>query len=145
VVFYAHCTRGFGLPASPFFRAFCELFGLQPHHLEANALLGLASFCEAYAGVWPTVDLWAKFFHLKVQKALPKRPEMSECGAASIYARRNAGFPKVTLSNSLKKWQRTFFYARNIDPAIDRINLSPFANIVPAEKLNWGYDPKKLL
>jgi hypothetical protein len=70
---------------------------------------------------------------------------MSDCGAALIYARRNAGFPKVTLPDSSKKWQWTFFYARNIDPADDKNNLPPFTNIVPAEKLNWSYDPKNLL
>jgi hypothetical protein len=148
VVFYTHCTRGFGLPASPFFRAFCEFFGLQPHHLGANAVLALASFacyCEAYVGVWPTVDLWAKFFYLRVQKASLKGQEMAACGAASIYLWRNVGFPKIPLPDSTKKWQRTFFYARNVDPSDDRINLPAFANVVPTEKLNWSYDPKNLL
>ena len=32
VVFVAHFERGFGLPASPFFRAFLNRFRLQPHH-----------------------------------------------------------------------------------------------------------------
>jgi hypothetical protein len=61
MVFYAHFARGFGLPVSPIFHAFCEFFGLQPHHLGANAVLGLSSFvsfCEGYAGVWLTVDIW---------------------------------------------------------------------------------------
>ncbi|KAK1666218.1 hypothetical protein QYE76_054377 [Lolium multiflorum] len=35
----AHFDRGLGLPASPFFRRFLEFFGLQPHHLPANALV----------------------------------------------------------------------------------------------------------
>ena len=30
VVFLTHFERGFGLPASTFFRVFLELFGLQP-------------------------------------------------------------------------------------------------------------------
>jgi hypothetical protein len=77
VVFYAHFTCSFGLPASLFFHAFCEFFRLQPHHLGANVVLGLTSFvsyCKAYAGVWPTVDLWAKFFHLKVQRGVAQVP-----------------------------------------------------------------------
>jgi hypothetical protein len=48
VVFVAHFDRGFGLPASPFFRGFLEFFGLQPHHLPANAYMTLScyvSFC----------------------------------------------------------------------------------------------------
>jgi hypothetical protein len=70
---------------------------------------------------------------------------MSDCRAASIYARRNASFLKVPLPDSSKKWQRTFFYARNIDPADDKINLPPFTNVMPAEKLNWSYNSKNLL
>ncbi|KAK1693965.1 hypothetical protein QYE76_010662 [Lolium multiflorum] len=37
VVFGAHLDRGLGLPASAFFRRFLDFFGLQPHHLPANA------------------------------------------------------------------------------------------------------------
>jgi hypothetical protein len=29
-------------------------------------LVSFVSFCKAYVGVWTMVDLWAKFFHLKV-------------------------------------------------------------------------------
>ena len=42
VVFLAHFERGFGLPASDFFRAFLDFFGLQPHHLPANAFVSLS-------------------------------------------------------------------------------------------------------
>ena len=36
---------------------FLEKFGLQPHHLPANAfttLSALVSFAESYLGLWPT-------------------------------------------------------------------------------------------
>ena len=48
VVFLTHFERGFGLPASTFFRAFLEFFGLQPHHLGAGTvvqLLGFVTLC----------------------------------------------------------------------------------------------------
>ena len=60
VVFLTHFERGFGLPASTFFHAFLEFFGLQPHHLGAGAIVQLSGFmtlCEGYLGVKPTVDL----------------------------------------------------------------------------------------
>src|SRR3990170_2671020 len=63
VVFYSHFKRGLGLPASTFLRAFLEFFGLQPHHLGANAVLQLSGFvtlCEGYLGVEPSVDLWVR-------------------------------------------------------------------------------------
>ena len=39
VVFFSHFERGLGLPASLFFRAWLDFFGLQPHHLGTNAVL----------------------------------------------------------------------------------------------------------
>ncbi|KAK1681507.1 hypothetical protein QYE76_042355 [Lolium multiflorum] len=60
VVFGAHFDRGLGLPASPFFRRFLNFFGLQPHHLPANACVLLScyvAFMEGYAGLWPDIDL----------------------------------------------------------------------------------------
>ena len=65
IVFVVHFERGFGLPASPFFRAFLNRFHLQPHYLAANTVMQLstlAAFSEGYLGLWPTVELWAKYF-----------------------------------------------------------------------------------
>ena len=83
VVFLPHFKRGFGLPASGFFRDFLEFFGLQPHHLGAGVIVQLSGFvtlCEGYLGVEPSIDLWVRFFSLKQQG--PRAGEMSECGAA---------------------------------------------------------------
>ena len=44
VVFLDHFERGFGLPAGKFFRDFLDTFGLQPHHLPANAILQLSAY-----------------------------------------------------------------------------------------------------
>ena len=68
VIFLTHFERGFGLPASNFFRSFLDFFGLQPHHLPANAIVSLSAysaFMEGYLGLWPTVEVWAKFLHLR--------------------------------------------------------------------------------
>ena len=46
VVFVEHFERGFGLPASPFFRSFLNKFGLQPHQLPANAFTTLSAFAS---------------------------------------------------------------------------------------------------
>jgi hypothetical protein len=143
VVFYSHFDRGFGLPASLFFRSFLEFFQLHPHHLGANAVMILSAFvtlCEGYIGVWLTTDIWAKFFHFKAQKAKAKHEALMECGAASIYTRPRIGFPKVGLPESSKRWQDTFLYAKNVNPDHDVINLPQFVNMVPA-KVNWKYTP----
>ncbi|KAK1620112.1 hypothetical protein QYE76_025629 [Lolium multiflorum] len=68
VVFGAHLDRGLGLPASRFFRRFLDFFGLQPHHLPANACVLLScyvAFMEGYAGLWPDVEFWSRLFYLK--------------------------------------------------------------------------------
>ena len=60
VVFVAHFERGFGLPVSDFMKRFFVKFGVQPHHLPANAITTLsayASFVEGYLGVWPSINL----------------------------------------------------------------------------------------
>ncbi|KAE8820559.1 hypothetical protein D1007_01303 [Hordeum vulgare] len=49
MVFAEHFARGFGLPLSDFFSGFLVQFGLQPHHLTANAIRQLAAYftlCE---------------------------------------------------------------------------------------------------
>ena len=40
--------------------------------------------------------------------------------------------------DSVKKWQATFFYVKNENPAFDRINLPEFTP-EPPTKLNWGH------
>ena len=69
VVFLAHFERGFGLPASPFFREFLDFYELQPHHLPGNAIFYLscyATFMEAYIGIRPTRETFARFFSLRI-------------------------------------------------------------------------------
>ena len=122
-------------------------FGLQPHHLPANAILSLAIFissCEGYLGLWPTVALWTKFFTFKRQvipdKGNPNK-ELTQCGAATISPRRGSVLPRVTGLESCKMWQRTFFYVRNTTDE-NLIGLPAFV-IGPPACLNWGQPPPK--
>ena len=76
----AHLQRGFGLPVSDFMRKFLEKFGLLPHHLPANALVHLscvATFSEAYVGVWPSLNLFAKYFVFRRQSVPDKTTQTS--------------------------------------------------------------------
>lgn len=147
VVFLAHFQRGFGLPASPFFRDFLRYFGLQPHHLPANAITSLSaftSFTEGYLGLWPIVPAWAKYFRLRKQ-TIPNKEEvvknMTACGAASITPRRHSIFPRITGLESCRKWQRTFFYVKSPEGQ-DVLNLPEFNIAPPTSELNWTYDPQ---
>ncbi|KAK1698304.1 hypothetical protein QYE76_015001 [Lolium multiflorum] len=138
VFFISHFERGFGLPASAFFRAFLDFFGLQPHHLPANACVTLSCyvpFCEGYAGLWPDVEFWSRLFYIKAQTM---DGQLRACGAASLYSRPQTPFPKIPTVDSMKKWQATFFYVKNENPAFDWINLPEFS-LEPPTKLNWGH------
>ncbi|KAE8774073.1 hypothetical protein D1007_53587 [Hordeum vulgare] len=149
VVFDEHFYRGFGLPASAFFSKWLHLFGLQPHNLAPNAILQLLAFvvfCEGFLGIEPRVDLWRNLFFFKQQSIVMEKSEveklagprpMMPCGAALVHQRKKSIFPQLPLQESIKQWQRGFFYAKNDDPAQDALNMPPF-NVDPPAKLNWA-------
>jgi hypothetical protein len=159
VVFIAHFERGFGLPASDFFRDFLDTYDLQPHHIPANAVMILsafAAFCEGFTGIEAFTQAWAKYFQLQKQVVQePPRgkddpPEtaqekkdrpMTQCGAATIMSWKGSDFPKVELLESCKKWQNSFFYIKNITD-VDVLNLPPFVDEPPLAMKNWSYNPK---
>ncbi|KAK1618390.1 hypothetical protein QYE76_023907 [Lolium multiflorum] len=142
VVFGAHLDRGLGLPASTFFRRFLDHFGLQPHHLPANACVLLScyvAFMEAYAGLWPDIDFWSRLFYLKAQTT---DGHLRACGAASIYTRPGTPFPKIPTVDSVKNWQMSFFYVRNEGALVDRINLPEFNPAPPVGRINWSHNAR---
>ncbi|KAE8774481.1 hypothetical protein D1007_53141 [Hordeum vulgare] len=149
VVFEEHFYRGFGLPVSDFFARLLTLFGLQQHHLVPNAILQLASFivlCEGFLGIEPRLDLWQKLFFFKQQTMKMDKAEAAKlkaprpvtpCGAALVHHRTSSDFPQMSLQDSIKMWQRGFFYVNNVDHSHDCINLPRFAISPPTVKRNW--------
>ena len=106
-MFLAHFKHGFGLPASDFFQGFLDFFGMQPHHLPANAIVSLSaftSFTEGYFGLWRTTDAWSKYFHLRKQTIPGSDPKvMTACGSISITLRAGSIFPRITGLDTCKK------------------------------------------
>ncbi|KAK1610981.1 hypothetical protein QYE76_034654 [Lolium multiflorum] len=142
VVFGAHLDRGLGLPASNFFRRFLDHFGLQPHHLPANAMILLScyvAFMEGYAGLWPDVEFWSRLFYIKAQTT---EGRLRTCGATSIYPRTGTSFPRIPTVDSVKNWQMSFFYVRNESPAFDHLNLPEYNPAPPVGRINWGFNAK---
>ncbi|KAK1558129.1 hypothetical protein QYE76_008306 [Lolium multiflorum] len=99
VVFLAHFERGFGLPASTFFREFLDFYELQPHHLPGNAIFYLscyATFMEAYIGIRPTRETFARFFNLRINsvqgKEIPKPKPPVQCGSCIVGSRQGSTF-----------------------------------------------------
>jgi hypothetical protein len=142
VVFYDHFPRGFALPSSSFMRQFLDHFHLQPHHIGANAMMVLSAFatlCEANLGIWPNVELFRRLIFFKTQ-TVDTVPVI--CGTASFYARKSADFPGIKGKESCKKWQRSFFYVKNLKEGEDHINLLPFEAGGP-ERENWSAAPPR--
>ncbi|KAK1628388.1 hypothetical protein QYE76_002703 [Lolium multiflorum] len=142
VVFGAHFDRGLGLPASPFFRHFLDFFGLQLHHLPANAFVTLrcyVAFMEGYAGLWPDVEFWSRLFYLKAQTA---DGHLRVCGAASIYSCMSTPFPRIPTVDSVKKWQMSFFYVKSANSGFDWVNLPEYNPEPPTAQQHWGTNYK---
>ncbi|KAE8819049.1 hypothetical protein D1007_03030 [Hordeum vulgare] len=149
IVFDKHFSRGFGLLASTFFSNYLTFFGLQPHHLALNAILQLASFivlCEGFLGIEPHLNLWQSLFFLKQQSVKMDKAEVEKldgprpitpCGAALVHHRSKSGFPQMRLQESIKQWQKGFFYVKNTSPAHDALNMPPFAIEPPTARKNW--------
>ncbi|KAK1625911.1 hypothetical protein QYE76_000226 [Lolium multiflorum] len=147
VVFAAHFERGFGLPASNFFREFLDFYELQPHHLPGNAIFYLssyASFMEGFVGLLPTIPTFARFYNLRINsvqgKNLPIPKPVVQCGACILTPRQGSPFYKFSGLESCRSWQQTFFYVRNLIP-IDFINLPAYAPGAPS-RANWKFNPK---
>ncbi|KAK1687031.1 hypothetical protein QYE76_047879 [Lolium multiflorum] len=146
VVFLAHFERGFGLPASDFFRQLLDFYRLQPHHLPGNAVFYLScfvAFMEGYIGIRPARETFARFFSLRINsvqgKDIPKPKPPVQCGSCIIGSRQGSPFFKFNGLESCRLWQTTFFYVKN-KSATDLINLPAF-NPAPPAKTNWQYNP----
>ena len=126
VIFRSHFLRGLGLPASAFFRSFLDFYQLQPHHLTPNTVVLLSAFvtlCEGFLGILPTLELWGEFFQSKLGTPMQGVPAQS---GAFIAMRRSAAdnpFPVITLIQSVKRWQKSYFYVKNVAPQGDYVNL----------------------
>ncbi|KAK1691918.1 hypothetical protein QYE76_008615 [Lolium multiflorum] len=130
-----------------FFREFSNFYELQPHHLPGNAIFYLscyATFMEAYIGIRPTRETFARFFSLRINsvqgKEIPKPKPPVECGSCIVGSRQGSPFFKFTGLESCRAWQGTFFYVKNNGRA-NLIDLPPF-QVGPPSRANWSYNPK---
>ncbi|XBI84476.1 hypothetical protein VPH35_092774 [Triticum aestivum] len=148
VIFRLHLMRGLVLPASGFFRSFLEFNGLQPHHLTPNIVVLLAAFatlCEGFLGVLPTIELWGEFFQSKLGTHVAGIP--AQCGAFIAMRRSTTDnpFPSIALIKSVKMWQQSYFYMKNVAPEGDWVNLPHYEAGTPAGRLpSWSHRAETL-
>ncbi|KAK1665799.1 hypothetical protein QYE76_053958 [Lolium multiflorum] len=130
------------------FFGFLDFYKLQPHHLPGNAIFYLScyvTFMEAYIGIRPTRETFARFFALRINSVqgldIPKPKPPVQCGSCIIGSRQASPFFKFSGLESCRSWQGTFFYVKNTGAA-DLIDLPPF-DPAPPTKTNWSYNPKE--
>jgi hypothetical protein len=98
-------------------------------------LFVFATLCKAYLGIWPSVELFWRLLYFKNQMmdSIPVT-----CGAASFYARKTTGFPRLMGKESCKKWQCSFFYVKNLKEDVDHVNLPTFNAGGLGERGSWS-------
>lgn len=122
VLLATHVDRGFSLPPHPFFRGFLNFFRAQLHHFSPNTITYLTAFvsmCENFLGCRPHWGLFKHIFACRsqsVKKANPsdeKTHVIQMCGGLGIQTRKQSTFPPMTLPDSVRGYQSTWFYCKD--------------------------------
>ena len=135
VLIATHVDRGFSLPPSPFFRAFLNFFRAQLHHFTPNSIVYLAAFvslCECFLGCRPHWGLFKHIFTCRSQSVKKTDPDgertqvIQMCGGLGIQTRGKSCFPPMTLPDSVRGWQSTWFYCKDQPTPGHSTGLPPF-------------------
>jgi hypothetical protein len=98
---------------------------------------------EAYVGLLPTIEAFARFFSLRINSTqdrnLPKPKPPVQCGACIVTARQGSSFYKFSGLESCRAWQQTLFYVKN-KGAADFIKLPAYLPGAPS-RANWRHNP----
>ena len=136
VLLATHIDRGFSLPPHPFFRAFLNFFGAQLHHFSPNTIIYLAAFvslCENFLGCRPHWGLFKHIFTCRSQSVKKANPSdertqvIQMCGGLGIQMRGKSSFPAITLPESVRGWQSTWFYCKDQPTPGQSTGLPPFS------------------
>ena len=104
-----------------------------------------ATLCEGFLGILPTIKLWGEFFQSKLGTHVAGVP--AQCGAF-VAMRRSVDdnpFPTIALIKSVKMWQQSYFYVKNIALEGDWVNLPAYEASTPAGRLpSWSHRAKPL-
>ena len=136
VLLATHVDRGFSLPPSVFFRGFLNFFGAQLHHFTPNSIAYLAAFvsmCENFLDCRPHWGLFKHIFTCRSQTVKKASPDdertkvIQMCGGLGIQMRNKSTFPAMTLPESVRGWQSTWFYCQDESTPGQSTGLPPFS------------------
>ena len=110
VVFIPHFVLGLGFPLHPFVCGLMFYSGLYFHDLALNSFLNISAFivvCEAFLRIPPHFGQWIKIFNVKPKVV---DGQYAECGGAMVSKLSNVTWPKGTFVDTVKEWQKLWFY-----------------------------------
>ena len=110
VVFILHFLHGLGFPLHPFVHKLMFYYGLDFHDLAPYFFLNISAFfvvCEAFLRIQPHLEMWLKVFNVKPKVV---DGQHTECGGAMVSKLTNVSWPKGTFVETVKEWQKLWFY-----------------------------------
>ena len=108
-------------------------------------LSAFVSLCEGFLGLLPTLELWGEFFQSKLGTVVAGVPAPCEAFIAMRRAGENNPFPPIPLIQSVKIWQKSYFYVKNVAEQGDYINLPDYVAGPPAGRQpSWSYRARSL-
>ena len=119
-----------------FFRGFLNFFGAQLNHFNPNSIAYLVAFvsmCENFLGCRPHWGLFKHIFTCRsqtVKKASPDEDRtkvIQMCGGLGIQMRSKSTLPAMTLPESVRGWQSTWFYCQDESTPGQSTGLPPFS------------------
>ena len=108
-------------------------------------LSAFVALCEGFLGVLSTLELWGEFFQCNLGTIIAGVP--TPCGAFIAMRRTNDNnpFPPILLIQSVKLWQKSYFYVKNVAPQGDFVNLPAYVASPPAGRHpSWSYRARSL-
>jgi hypothetical protein len=135
VLLTTHVERGFSLPPHPFFRGFLNFFGAQLHHFAPNTIAYLSAyvtFCECFLGCPAHWGLFKHIFTIRSQSVKKANPDDGKtnviqlCGGLGIQRRTGSSFPSLSFPDSVRGWQSTWFYCKDVAAPNMSTGLPPF-------------------
>src|SRR6266480_1561257 len=142
----AWIDRGLSLPPSGFFLDILNNLKLQPHNIVPNSYVTLANFqtlCEGHLGVSPDWKLFQWYFQCRPcyePRASENDPrQISNCGSVSFIIRARRRFPTLKGSESVRYWNKDWFYQKNALSGDKRqpSGLPEFKDIAPSAQDSW--------
>ena len=110
-------------------------FGAQLHHFPPNTIAYLAAFvslCECFLGCPPHWGLFKRLFTVRSQSVKKANVEddktniLQQSGGLGLQKRTKCAFPQMIIPESVRGWQSTWFYCKDVASPNMSTGLPPY-------------------